>query len=312
MSKEVAIETINLAKTYVDFFGRREVKAVKNLSLTVNKGEICGLLGPNGSGKTTTMKLLLGLIFPSSGEARVLGRPAHDVKVKHRIGFLPEESYLYRFLNAEETLDFYGQLFSISGKERRERTDNLIKRVGLDYARKRQVQEYSKGMARRIGFAQALINDPDVLFLDEPTSGLDPIGSREMKDLILSLKEEGKTILLTSHLLSDVQDVCDRIAILHLGSLRQMGEVKDLLRLKDILEIRVRGLEDEGRERVAQVIAENSAELLSMDNPSETLETLFLKTIQENPEAEDRQSHRAEWDRLSSDSENTTQENDEQ
>ena len=116
MSKEVAIETINLAKTYVDFFGRREVKAVKNLSLTVNKGEICGLLGPNGSGKTTTMKLLLGLIFPSSGEARVLGRPAHDVKVKHRIGFLPEESYLYRFLNAEETLDFYGQLFSISGK----------------------------------------------------------------------------------------------------------------------------------------------------------------------------------------------------
>lgn len=312
MSKEVAIETINLAKTYVDFFGRREVKAVKNLSLTVNKGEICGLLGPNGSGKTTTMKLLLGLIFPSSGEARVLGRPAHDVKVKHRIGFLPEESYLYRFLNAEETLDFYGQLFSISGKERRERTDNLIKRVGLDYARKRQVQEYSKGMARRIGFAQALINDPDVLFLDEPTSGLDPIGSREMKDLILSLKEEGKTILLTSHLLSDVQDVCDRIAILHLGSLRQMGEVKDLLRLKDILEIRVRGLEDEGRERVAQVIAENSAELLSMDNPSETLETLFLKTIQENPEEEDRQSHRAEWDRLSSDSENTTQENDEQ
>ena len=312
MSKEVAIETINLAKTYVDFFGRREVKAVKNLSLTVNKGEICGLLGPNGSGKTTTMKLLLGLIFPSSGEARVLGRPAHDVKVKHRIGFLPEESYLYRFLNAEETLDFYGQLFSISGKERRERTDNLIKRVGLDYARKRQVQEYSKGMARRIGFAQALINDPDVLLLDEPTSGLDPIGSREMKDLILSLKEEGKTILLTSHLLSDVQDVCDRIAILHLGSLRQMGEVKDLLRLKDILEIRVRGLEDEGRERVAQVIAENSAELLSMDNPSETLETLFLKTIQENPEEEDRQSHRAEWDRLSSDSENTTQENDEQ
>lgn len=312
MSKEVAIETINLAKTYVDFFGRREVKAVKNLSLTVNKGEICGLLGPNGSGKTTTMKLLLGLIFPSSGEARVLGRPAHDVKVKHRIGFLPEESYLYRFLNAEETLDFYGQLFSISGKERRERTDNLIRRVGLDYARKRQVQEYSKGMARRIGFAQALINDPDVLFLDEPTSGLDPIGSREMKDLILSLKEEGKTILLTSHLLSDVQDVCDRIAILHLGSLRQMGEVKDLLRLKDILEIRVRGLEDEGRERVAQLIAENSAELLSMDNPSETLETLFLKTIQENPEEEDRQSHRAEWDRSSSDSENTTQENDEQ
>tara|TARA_B100000949_G_scaffold212402_1_gene206534 strand:- start:118 stop:1056 length:939 start_codon:yes stop_codon:yes gene_type:complete len=312
MSKEVAIETINLAKTYVDFFGRREVKAVKNLSLTVNKGEICGLLGPNGSGKTTTMKLLLGLIFPSSGEARVLGRPAHDVKVKHRIGFLPEESYLYRFLNAEETLDFYGQLFSISGKERRERTDNLIKRVGLDYARKRQVQEYSKGMARRIGFAQALINDPDVLFLDEPTSGLDPIGSREMKDLILSLKEEGKTILLTSHLLADVQDVCDRIAILHLGSLRQMGEVKDLLRLKDILEIRVRGLEDEGRERVAQFIAENSAELLSMENPSETLETLFLKTIQENPEEEDRQSHRAEWDRSSTDSENTTQENDEQ
>lgn len=297
MSEDGAIETIGLSKTYVDLFGRREVKALKELNLKVGRGEIFGLLGPNGSGKTTTIKLLLGLIFPTRGEARVLGQPAHDVQVKHRIGFLPEESYLYRFLNAEETLDFYGEIFEIPRKERRRRADQLIERLGLQSARKRPIKEYSKGMARRIGFAQALINNPEVLFLDEPTSGLDPIGAREMKDLILDLKKEGKTILLSSHLLADVEDVCDRIAILHLGSLRKMGEVRDLLRLKDILQIRVRGLNDEGRERVAMILAERSAELLGMENPSETLENLFLKTIREHPEEGDRGMHRPEWDR---------------
>jgi ABC-2 type transport system ATP-binding protein len=297
MSDDAAIETRNLTKTYVDFFGRREVKALRELTLTVSRGEILGLLGPNGSGKTTTIKLLLGLIFPTAGEARVLGRPAHDVEVKHRIGFLPEESYLYRFLNAEETLEFYGQIFGLRKPERRQRADELIKRLGLDYARKRAVREYSKGMARRIGFAQALINNPDVLFLDEPTSGLDPIGAREIKDLILELKREGKTILLSSHLLADVEDVCDRIAILHLGRLRKVGEVKDLLELKDVLQLRIRGLDDEGRERVAQVVAERSGELLGMGHPSETLENLFLKTIREYPDEGDKATSRREWDR---------------
>ncbi|MBI2191359.1 MAG: ABC transporter ATP-binding protein [Planctomycetes bacterium] len=297
MAEDAAVETKGLSKTYVDFLGKREVKALRDLNLTVGRGEIFGLLGPNGSGKTTTMKLLLGLIFPTRGEARVLGRPAHDVQVKHRIGFLPEESYLYRFLNAEETLDFYGQLFDIPRKERRRRTDDLIQRLGLESARRRPVKEYSKGMARRIGFAQALINNPEVLFLDEPTSGLDPIGSREMKDLILALRKEGKTILLSSHLLADVEDVCDRIAILHLGSLRKSGEVRDLLHLKEILQIRVRGLPDAAREKIARIIAEHSGELLGFDHPSETLENLFLKTIREHPQEDDQGMHRPEWDR---------------
>jgi len=297
MNDDAAIETTNLSKTYVDFLGRREVKALRELTLSVSRGEVFGLLGPNGSGKTTTIKLLLGLIFPTSGQAKVLGQPAHDVEVKHRIGFLPEESYLYRFLNAEETLEFYGQIFGLPKAERRQRADELIKRLGLDSARKRAVREYSKGMARRIGFAQALINDPEVIFLDEPTSGLDPIGSREIKDLILELKGAGKTILLSSHLLADVEDVCDRIAILHLGRLRKVGEVKDLLELKDLLQLRVRGLDDEGRNRLAEVIAENSGELLGVDHPSETLENLFLKTIRENPADGDQDAYRQEWGR---------------
>ncbi|MDP6504390.1 MAG: ABC transporter ATP-binding protein [Planctomycetota bacterium] len=280
----------------MDFFGRREVRALQDLTLTVRRGEVFGLLGPNGSGKTTTMKLLLGLIFPTSGEARVLGRPSHDVKAKHQIGFLPEESYLYRFLNAEETLDFYGQIFGIPKIERRERADELIKLLGLDAARKRPIREYSKGMARRIGFAQALINNPEVLFLDEPTSGLDPIGSREMKDLILKLKSEGKTILLSSHLLADVEDVCDRIAILHLGKLRRLGQVSDLLRLKDVLEVHIRGLDDENREKMANLIAEGGGEIIRQENPSDTLESLFLKTIRENPDLEP-EVHRPEWER---------------
>ena len=297
MTDEISIQIKELSKTYVDFLGKREVKALQDLTLSVKKGEILGLLGPNGSGKTTTIKLLLGLIFPTGGTAEVLGRPASDVQVKHRIGFLPEESYLYRFLNAEETLEFYGQIFGLTKKERRSRADDLIRRVGLEYARKRAVREYSKGMARRIGFAQALINDPEVLFLDEPTSGLDPIGSREMKDLILELKREGKTILLSSHLLADVEDVCDRIAILHLGRLRKLGEVRDLLKIKDLLQVRVRGLDDEGREAVAKVVAEHSGDLLGMDNPSETLEDLFLKTIREHPEEGDQDGFREEWGR---------------
>ena len=291
-----AIETENLTKTYTDFRGRPKAKALKDLSLTIKKGEVFGLLGPNGSGKTTTIKLLLGLIFPTSGTAKVLGKPATDVSVKHSIGFLPEESYLYKFLSAEETLEFYGQIFGMKKAERRAKADELIKRLGLDYARKRQVKEYSKGMARRIGFAQALINDPEVLFLDEPTSGLDPIGTREMKDLILELKSEGKTILLSSHLLADVQDVCDRIAILHLGTLRKLGSVKDLLKIKDVLQVSLAGLDEEGEERVARLLAEH-AEILDMSHPSESLEDLFLKTIQENPREGDQESYRQEWGR---------------
>ena len=192
---QVVVETRNLSKIYRDFWGRQKVRALKALDLEVRRGEIFGLLGPNGSGKTTTIKLLLGLLFPTSGEALVFGRPATDVTKNERIGYLPEESYLYRFLNAEETLDFYGRLFDMPAAVRRQRTQELIDLVGLRWAKRRQLREYSKGMTRRIGLAQALINDPELIVLDEPTSGLDPIGTREIKDLILKLRDEGKTVL---------------------------------------------------------------------------------------------------------------------
>ncbi len=284
MSAEVVIETRSLTKVYRDFWGRRKVEALKALDLEVRRGEIFGLLGPNGSGKTTTIKLILGLLFPTNGEALVFGRPAGDVEKNARIGYLPEESYLYRFLNAEETLDFYARLFRLPRAVRRQRVFDLIEQVGLQRAKRRQLREYSKGMTRRIGLAQALINDPELLLLDEPTTGLDPIGIREMKDLILHLREQGKTILMCSHRLDDVQDVCDRIAILHQGELKELGRVDALLKVRDMTEIRATGLSEEAKEEIRQVIAKHGAQLLSCDNPTATLEELFVKIIRESEE----------------------------
>lgn len=279
---DVVIETRSLSKIYRDFWGRKKVDALKSLNLTVEKGEIFGLLGPNGSGKTTTIKLLLGLLFPSSGDALVLGRAADDVKKNERIGYLPEESYLYRFLNAEETLDFYGRLFDMPASVRRARSADLIRMVGLDHAKKRILKEYSKGMTRRIGLAQALINDPELILLDEPTSGLDPIGTREMKDLILQLRAQGKTIVMCSHLLADVQDVCDRIAILHQGELKELGRVSDLLSIQTLTEITARDLPEEAKARIRAIIAEAGGQIVREGHPSTTLEDLFLRIVQES------------------------------
>ena len=225
---DVVIESRNLSKIYRDFWGRKKVHALKSLDIEVRTGEIFGLLGPNGSGKSTTIKLILGLLFPSSGRVLVFDKDASETSKNERIGYLPEESYLYKFLTAEETLDFYGRLFNMSGAERKQRVDQLVRLVGLQGAKHRQLREYSKGMTRRVGLAQALINDPDLILLDEPTTGLDPIGTREMKDLILGLRDQGKTILLCSHQLADVQDVCDRVAILDRGSLKFVGSITDL------------------------------------------------------------------------------------
>src|SRR6266446_2990465 len=241
-----AVHTEHLTKIYKDFWGRDKVTALDDLTLTIHRGEVFGLLGPNGSGKSTTIKLLLGLIFPTRGKAFVLGEGAGSSRINEKIGFLPEESYLYRFLNGEETLHFYARLFKIPRKERNRRVPELLDIVGLDAkSRKRKLREYSKGMARRIGLAQALINNPDLILLDEPTTGLDPIGTREMKDLILSLKAQGKTVLLCSHLLADVQDVCDRITILFRGKMMELGQVKDLLQVKDVTNIETRGMAEE-------------------------------------------------------------------
>ncbi len=288
MDKTLAIKTNNLTKVYKSFLGRKKVLALNKLNIEVNVGEIFGLLGPNGSGKTTTMKLLLGLIFPTEGNAFLLGKATNDIKTKSRIGFLPEESCFYRFLNADETLDFYGQLFSIPKKERKARANRLIKLVGLEFARKRPLRQFSKGMLRRIGIAQALINDPDLIILDEPTSGLDPIGTKETKDIISELKAEGKTVLLCSHLLSDVQDVCDRIAILEKGTLQITGTIDNLLCHKDLVEIQLRNLSDETMKEVKSLITEKHGEIVSIKHPSNTLENLFLQIVQERTKPPDK------------------------
>jgi ABC-2 type transport system ATP-binding protein len=282
MASDVVIETRALGKIYRDFWGRQKVRALKALDLEIRQGEVFGLLGPNGSGKTTTIKLLLGLLFPTSGRALIYGRDATEVSKNERIGYLPEESYLYKFLNAEETLDFYGRLFKMPTSVRKERIEMLIERVGLQRARKRQLKEYSKGMTRRVGLAQALINDPDLILLDEPTSGLDPIGTREMKDLIIDLKAAGKTVVMCSHLLGDVQDVCDRIAILHQGELKELGRVDKLITVADVTQIRARGLTDACKAEIRQVIERNQGDLVTMDNPTTTLEELFINIVQDS------------------------------
>jgi ABC-2 type transport system ATP-binding protein len=282
----IVVETQNLTKIYRDFWGRPKVRALNALDMEIRKGEIFGLLGPNGSGKSTTIKLLLGLLFPTSGRAIVLGKEATEVTKNERIGYLPEESYLYRFLTAEETLDFYGRLFDMPAKVRKERATQLIEQVGLAGAKRRQLKEYSKGMVRRIGLAQALINDPDLILLDEPTSGLDPLGTREMKDMILKLRDQGKTILMCSHLLADVQDVCDRIAILYQGDLKEMGRVNNLLKVSDETQVRARNLSPEAVAEIQQVIAKHNGQFVAADNPRTSLEELFLnivKTSQERP-----------------------------
>jgi ABC-2 type transport system ATP-binding protein len=281
-SPENVIVTRNLTKTYRDFWGRPKVKALNSLSIDVKRGEVFGLLGPNGSGKTTTLKLLLGLLFPTDGEVSILGRPATEVSKNEKIGYLPEESYLYRFLNAEETLDFYGRLFDMPASVRKERTRELIKMVQLDHAKRRQLKEYSKGMTRRIGLAQALINDPELILLDEPTSGLDPIGSRDMKDLIIGLKERGKTVVMCSHLLADVQDVCDRIAILDGGELKVFGRVQDLLKDQGVTQIKTSKLPPEAMKEVEAVLQKHGSKIMDVDSPTATLEELFIKTVRES------------------------------
>ena len=282
MATDTVIETRALTKVYRDFWGRQKVRALKALDLEVRQGEVFGLLGPNGSGKTTTIKLLLGLLFPTEGQAFIFGKESTDVSKNERIGYLPEESYLYRFLNAEETLDFYGRLFDLEPEVRRQRVDALIRKVGLDRARRRQLKEYSKGMTRRIGLAQALINEPDLILLDEPTSGLDPIGTREMKDMILQLRDEGKTVVMCSHLLADVQDVCDRIAILHQGELKELGRVDSLLTVADVTQIRARNLSEECQNEIRDVIARHQGELITIKNPTTTLEDLFLSIVRDS------------------------------
>jgi ABC-2 type transport system ATP-binding protein len=275
---EYAIEIFSLTKVFSDLWGRSKVCAVDDLSLKIRNNEVFGLLGPNGSGKTTTLKLLLGLLYPTKGRAVVLGGDSTDPKINARIGFLPEESYLYRYLNARETLDFYGRLFGLPAKVRNIRIEALLDMVGLKAVANRPVGTYSKGMARRIGLAQALINDPDLLILDEPTTGLDPIGTRQIKDLILQLAKRGKTILLCSHLLADVEDVCDRIAILYGGRVQAQGKVKDLLQQTDKRQITTGPISEVAVERIKQLVRQEQTDCV-VTSPMDRLETFFIKIV---------------------------------
>ncbi|MBR2356799.1 MAG: ATP-binding cassette domain-containing protein [Lentisphaeria bacterium] len=277
---EDAIRAVGLTKVFRDFWNRPKARAVNEIDFTVKEGEVVGLLGPNGSGKSTTVKMILGLLYPTAGQLTVLGKAPRAVETKKAIGYLPEESYLYKYLTAEETLDFFGSLFNLSRAERKNRIDQLLDMVGLAHARHRRVGEFSKGMARRIGLAQAMINDPSLLIFDEPTSGLDPLGCREVKDLIMELKKRGKTVLITSHLLSDVEDICDRVVILYGGKVRAQGSLNELLTVSDSTRIVTPTLSKEATEKVLSVLRENlNGEEFVMDHPRRTLEEFFLDVI---------------------------------
>ncbi|MGA2241699.1 MAG: ABC transporter ATP-binding protein [Verrucomicrobiota bacterium] len=280
-SGEVVVSVRGLTKVFKDFWNRPKARAVDNVDFDVRRGEVFGLLGPNGSGKSTTVKLLLGLLYPTKGHIEVFGHSPRHVQTKSRIGYLPEESYLYRYLNSRETLDFFGNLFHLGKGERDSRAEQLLEMVGLSQVHMRSVGEFSKGMQRRIGLAQALINDPDLVILDEPTSGLDPIGCREVKDLILALARRGKTVILSSHLLSNVEDVCDRVVIYYGGKIQAMGTLKDLLATPDAICITTPALPRETMERVLEIIRKDVAgDKVRIDTPTQNLESYFLDVVQ--------------------------------
>lgn len=280
-SGDVVVSVRGLTKVFKDFWGRSKAHAVNDVDFDVKRGEVFGLLGPNGSGKSTTVKMLLGLLYPTKGHIEVFGNSPRHVQTKARIGYLPEESYLYRYLNSRETLDFFGNLFHLDKNDRDKRAEQLLEMVGLNQTRTRSVGEFSKGMQRRIGLAQALINDPDLVILDEPTAGLDPIGCREIKDLIIALAKRGKTVILSSHLLSDVEDVCDRVVIYYGGKIQALGTLQELLAKPDTLRITTPVLPRPTMERVLEIIRKDLGNgEVRVDNPTQNLESYFLEVVE--------------------------------
>lgn len=283
---EIIVEAVGLTKVFKDFWGRPKAKAVNSIDFRVRKGQVFGLLGPNGSGKSTTVKMILGLLYPTRGSLRVFGEDPETVATKQRIGYLPEETYLYKYLTAAETLDFFGALFAIPPAERAQRSKQLLEMVGLASSYHRPVGEFSKGMARRIGLAQALVNDPDLVILDEPTSGLDPIGCREVKDVIRLLASRGKTVILCSHLLADVQDVCDEVIILYGGKIRSQGSLRDVLKVEDRTRVVMPHLEEpKVEELVAWLRQQGLSGDISVDHPVRNLEDFFLDVVRQARDA---------------------------
>ncbi len=278
----IVVQAEGLTKIFRDFWNRPKAHAVNGIDFQVRQGQIFGLLGPNGSGKSTTVKMILGLLYPTRGVLKVFGKDPQDVEIKSRIGYLPEETYLYRYLTATETLDFYGSLFGMDATMRKERSEQLLNMVGLAHAFNRPVGEFSKGMARRIGLAQALINDPDLVILDEPTSGLDPIGCREVKDVIRLLASRGKTVILCSHLLADVQDLCDDVMVLYGGKVRANGALSDILQLDDKTRVVCPTLSSQTVEELRGWLLAHGVKTpddISVDHPVRNLEDFFLEVV---------------------------------
>jgi ABC-2 type transport system ATP-binding protein len=296
-----------LSKTFRVGFLQRRVEAVRGLNLEVESGEIFGFLGPNGAGKTTTIKMLLSLIYPSAGTATLLGQPIGDVKTRSRIGFLPEQPYFYDYLAGREFLDFFSRFFDLEPAVRRQRVQGLLERVGLAASAKLPLRKYSKGMLQRLGMAQALLNDPELVILDEPMSGLDPRGRKEIRDLILELKKQGKTIFFSTHILPDVEMICDRVGIIHQGRLVQLGRLDQILSAEvESVDLQVKGLgpgsqaalealgasalEQGGRwlirvpgeaaaEQVLALVRQHHGKLIALNPHRETLEEYFLRQI---------------------------------
>jgi ABC-2 type transport system ATP-binding protein len=272
-----AVQIENISKTFPVPLRRQRVVAVKNLSLSVQPGEVYGLLGPNGCGKSTTLKILLGLVTPNSGRALVFGKDSREYRSRRDVGFLPENPYFHKFLTAAELLTFHGKICGLSGKKLTARIDELIDLVGLRDARDRRVGGFSKGMLQRIGLAQALVHDPGLIVLDEPTAGVDPAGSHQIRDLILDLKKRGKTILLTSHLLEQVQEICDRVGIMARGEMIREGPLEDLVRVKIQTEFVIENATPELAAQIQSLVAASRASLIAARQPERSLETVFLE-----------------------------------
>ncbi|MFC4990978.1 ABC transporter ATP-binding protein [Rubritalea tangerina] len=281
---EAAVEIKDLVKTYPSSFRRKTFRAVDEVSLRIQKGEVYGLIGPNGSGKSTTMKALLGLVAPTSGECRVFGYDSMKVDARKYVGFLPENPYFYKHQTAVETLKFYGKLCGMRGKQLEGRIRELLELVSLEDAKDRRLGGYSKGMLQRVGLAQALIQDPQLVVLDEPTAGVDPVGSRQIRDLIFKLKESGVTVFLCSHLLEQVQEVCDQVGILFNGKMVMQGSVDSLTAVSSQREILVEGIESMDMEQLESMLTKAGGKLIECSAPRKSLENLFLEIAKQSGE----------------------------
>lgn len=272
-----AVEIRDLVKDFRTSFRRSMLRAVDGVSLRIMPGEVYGLIGPNGSGKSTTMKALLGLVSPTSGTCSIFGKDSMKTDSRHDVGFLPENPYFYKHLDGAETLRFYGKLCGLKGRELEDRIGSLLALVDLEHARDRRIGGYSKGMLQRIGLAQALIQNPRLVILDEPTAGVDPIGSREIRDLIFKLREQGITVFLCSHLLEQVQEVCDHVGIIFRGKMVREGKLDELISIEDQTEIILQDADPELISRITEMVRSSSAKLVHTGKPRTTLERLFLR-----------------------------------